>query len=77
MTGYVLCDENTRKHKRMRGSFFPCRNPTPYCRPCEAFTSDNDATVEAGREFPVGGHFAEMGKETEIWELSLKGRAED
>ena len=30
-------------------------NPTPYCRPCEAFTSDNDAMVEAGSEFPVGG----------------------
>ena len=30
-------------------------NPTPYCRPCEAFTSDNDAMVEAGSEFPAGG----------------------
>ena len=31
------------------------KTPTSYCSPCEAFTSDNDAMIEAGREFPVGG----------------------
>ena len=41
--------------KECVGLSFPCRNPTPYCRPCEAFTSDNDAMVEAGSEFPAGG----------------------
>ena len=32
------------------------KHPTLYCRPCEAFTSDNDAMIEYGSEFPYGGH---------------------
>ena len=32
------------------------QNPNWYCRPCEAFTSDNDAMIEVGSEFPAGGH---------------------
>ena len=36
---------------------------TPYCHPCEAFTSDNDAMIEVGSELPTGGHLVEMGKE--------------
>ena len=32
------------------------KTPITYCRPCEAFTSDNDAMIEVGSEFPVGGH---------------------
>ena len=42
--------------------------PTLYCRPCEAFTSDNDAMIELGGEIPSGG-FTEI--EKEITEFSL------
>ena len=64
MTGYVLCDENTRLRKGMRGSSFPYLIVQPHiATPCEAFTSDNDAMIEAGSEFPTGGHSVEMGKE--------------
>ena len=41
------------------------KHPTLYCRPCEAFTSDNDAMIELGGEIPSGG-FTEIEKEIKI-----------
>ncbi len=33
------------------------KTPTAYCLACEAFTSDNDAMIEYGSEFPYGGQW--------------------
>jgi hypothetical protein len=35
--------------------FYNLKTPTSYCSPYEAFTSDNDAMIEYGSEFPYGG----------------------
>ena len=40
------------------------KTPTSYCHPCEAFTSDNDAMIEAGSEFPTGGHLWKWGRKS-------------
>ena len=48
--------------------------PNLYCRPCEAFTSDNDAMIELGSEFPSGGYSAEIEEEIKpIWRVNARG----
>ena len=52
---YIWCRMRDVPHNLLLG----CQNkkvktPTSYCSPCEAFTSDNDAMIEYGSEFPYG-----------------------